>query len=317
MEYWETTKKRAQTSLAVWRIHMPTLKVGRRGMEDLEALIDLFEPRVQDCVARQYDVDSCHHERRTSLEIMKLLSLQVPQLIRGNLSEDELLMKDLKQVFRVSPRSENAILDRARALYPIWVRADAAMAALTPSQPPITRRLQGETQTAAMLKARIDGYSTLVQETSNAMGLMKAALKALRDLDKETDQLNKNWYKLARMTFDSGSAEAKALDKIPTEKGMPMPETVEMATLDQGGENGLQVLVSYIAGGGTHATAQRVKWQIVGIDADFIHSAPLEASGNALGPFTVGQTVRVITEVSNSAGTRTSAPRKIVIEVAI
>ena len=52
----------------------------------------------------------------------------------------------------------------------------------------------------------------------------------------------------------------------------------------------------------------------VGVDLDFIHSAPLDASGNALGPFTVGQVVRVITEVSNSSGTRTTAPRTITIE---
>ena len=50
------------------------------------------------------------------------------------------------------------------------------------------------------------------------------------------------------------------------------------------------------------------------MDPGFDHSAPLDASGNALGPFVVGQTVSVITEVSNSAGTRTTAPRTIVIE---
>ena len=45
----------------------------------------------------------------------------------------------------------------------------------------------------------------------------------------------------------------------------------------------------------------------------FAHSAPLDASGNALGPFAVGQMVKIITEVSNSAGTRTIAQRTITI----
>ena len=54
-----------------------------------------------------------------------------------------------------------------------------------------------------------------------------------------------------------------------------------------------------------------------GGDAGFMHSAPLDASGNALGPFTVGQTVRIITETSNSSGTRTTAPRTITLEVPV
>lgn len=68
-----------------------------------------------------------------------------------------------------------------------------------------------------------------------------------------------------------------------------------------------------VPGGGAHTTTKRVKWQVVGVDADFTHSAPLDPSGNALGPFTVGQIVKIITEVSNSVGTRTTAPRISVI----
>jgi len=38
---------------------------------------------------------------------------------------------------------------------------------------------------------------------------------------------------------------------------------------------------------------------------------------NALGPFTVGQVVTIITEVSNSVATRTTAPRTITIGVPV
>ena len=53
---------------------------------------------------------------------------------------------------------------------------------------------------------------------------------------------------------------------------------------------------------------------VEGVDEDFTHTAPLDASGNALGPFTQGQVVKVRTNVSNSTGARTSPVRTITIE---
>ena len=49
------------------------------------------------------------------------------------------------------------------------------------------------------------------------------------------------------------------------------------------------------------------------MNVGFDQSAVLDASGNALGPFVEGQVVRIITEVSNSSGTRTTAPRTITL----
>jgi len=77
------------------------------------------------------------------------------------------------------------------------------------------------------------------------------------------------------------------------------------------------LLVSYTPGGGDHATTRLVRWGVQGVDTGTPHSAPLDASGNTLGPFTVGQVVHVLTEVSNSAGTRTTALRTITIAVPI
>ena len=63
-----------------------------------------------------------------------------------------------------------------------------------------------------------------------------------------------------------------------------------------------------------HATTKLVKWKVVGVDVGFDNSATLDPSGNTLGPFAVDQVVLVMTEVSNSSGTRTSAVRTITIE---
>ena len=100
-------------------------------------------------------------------------------------------MKDLKEMYAITMRSESTILERARVLYPGWVRANTALAAMTEAQPPITRTLQGTAQTAAMFKALLDGYTAQVQANSDTEGLLDASRKELTDLNDATDRLIK------------------------------------------------------------------------------------------------------------------------------
>lgn len=314
MQFWEITKERAQLSLTVWTQHAPTLKIGTQGTTELTALIAQYEPLVQMRAVKQDDADAAYRAGQATLQKLKVLGTKIPQIIEGMLGDNVLLMKDLKDVYQISPRTEGTILERARALYPVWVRANTALAALTPSQPPITRVLQGTPQTAAMFKALLDDYTTQVQAISDTEGLLEATRKELKDLDDETDQLIKKWYKVMKASYDPGSPEYEALGSIPTETGTPAPDTTEINTVTQGGTDGLHVAVDYEPGGGAHATTQLLKWMVVGVDTDFTHSVPLEAAGNEIGPFTVGQTVKLITEATNSSGTRTSAERTITLE---
>ncbi len=314
MQFWEITKERAQLSLTVWTQHAPTLKIGTQGTTELTALIDAFEPLVQTRAVKQDDADAAYRAGQATLQKLKLLGTKIPQILEGQLGDNVLLMKDLKDVYQISPRTEGTILERARALYPVWVRANTALAALTPAQPPITRVVQGVAQTAAMFKALLDGYTTQVQATSDTDGLLEATRKELKDLDDETDQLIKSWYKVMKASYDPGSPEYEALSSIPTEGGTAAPETIEINTVAQGGTDGLHVEVEYVPGGGAHATTKLLKWMVVGVDSDFTHSVPLTDAGDAIGPFTVAQVVKVITEVTNSVGSRTSAERTITIE---
>ncbi len=79
-----------------------------------------------------------------------------------------------------------------------------------------------------------------------------------------TDRLNKRWYSVVKQRHDPGEAVSQALSGIPTEPGTSAPETIEIDTIAQGGDGGLQVLVKYVAGGGDHATTKTVRWQVVG-----------------------------------------------------
>lgn len=314
MQFWEITKQRAQLSLTVWTQQAPTLTISAQGTAELSTLIGQYEPLVQLLAVKQDDADAAYRTGQGILQKLKLLGTRIPQIIEGQLDAHELLMKDLKEVYAVTMRSESTILERARLLYPVWVRANTALAAMTPSQPPITRTLQGTPQTAAMFKALLDSYTTQMQAISDAEGLLDTTRKQLTDLDDQTDQLIKKWYKVMKATYDPGSPQYEALASIPTEGGTPAPDTIEISTVVQGGTDGLHVQVAYVPGGGAHATTKLIKWMVVGVDADFTHSAPLTDAGDSIGPFTVAQVVKLETEVTNSAGTRTSAVRTITIE---
>lgn len=317
MEYWEVTKNRAQLTLPVWTDYLPTTKIGTQGTTEYEALINGYEPLVQLRTTAQDDFDGTFRTIQGALLKMKLLGTKVPQIIEAQLDENEGIMKDVDDLYATSPRTEASILKRARDLYPVWMRANIALAALSPAQPAITRNIGATACTAIMLKALLDDYTQMVKEMRDMEEALGSKRMALREHDRRVDQLGKRWYKFAKNTFEPGSAAFEALDNIPTEPGTAAPETIEIASVLQGGEDGLQVLLAYVPGGGDHATSKLVKWQVVGADSGFDHSAPLDPSGNALGPFAQGQTVKIITEVSNSAGTRTIAARTITMQAPI
>ena len=182
---------------------------------------------------------------------------------------------------------------------------------------PVTRVVGGVNYTVAAAQALFDGFTELLKTAKEKQDALDVAREALRAHDRTCDQLNKRFYKIAKATADADSPLANALGGITTEPGTPPPETVEIATVTQGGEGGLQALVAFVPGGGEHATTKLVKWKVEGVDADFTHSVPIDASGNALGPFTVAQVVTILTEVSNSVATRTTAPRTITIGVPV
>jgi hypothetical protein len=314
MQPWETTLARSQATLTVWTQHAPDMTVAGKTPADLADLNADFEPLVQTRAMKRDDADAAYRAVQSSLLKMQLLGARVPAIIEAQLSEDDGIVRDLRDVYKVKQTSQNKILERVRRLHPVWVRANTALAAMTPALPPITRPIQGVAHTAAMYLALVNGFAALTQASSDAEGIYDNALEALDDHEAEVDALIKRWYKSAKATFEPGTPAYAALDSIPTEPASPYPDPIEISTLVQGGDGGLNVLVNYVAGGGAHATTKLVKWQINGVDPGFDQSAPLDPSGNTLGPFVVGQVVQVMTEVTNSVGSRTSAVRTITIE---
>ncbi len=312
MEYWEITKARAIQTYPVWQQHLPTVTIGTSTPATLSALIDGFEPLVQARVAAQDNFDAAFRAAQTALAAMRVLGVKVPQMIDSQLSEDEVVMKDLKDVFRTPPRDEGSILKRLRELIPVWLRANTALAALPGGMAPLIRVVGGVAYTAVAALALLDSYNGLVNVISDKKVLLDTSRSDLRAHDRDCDQLNKRFYKYANAVADEGTVLKEALGGITTEPSTPAPEPIEIDAITQGGEEGLQALVSFVPGGGDHATEKSVYFKIEGVDAEFTKVA-LDMSGNALGPFEVDQVVKVYTEVKNSAATRTTAVRSITI----
>jgi hypothetical protein len=317
MEYWEVTKSRSLETLPIWKTHLADLKVNGKAVSVLEGLIDQFEPLAQARTQAQDEVDEAFRAVQAALLKMKILGIKLPQMIESQLDEEEGLMSDVTQLYGTNPRAESSILKRARELYPVWLRANAVLAAATPPLPPLIRSIAGVQFAVAGLKSLLDGFTDLTAALGDKEELLNQARTALRNLDAQADRLNKNWYKYVKGTYDPGDPAYDALEGITTEPSTPSPEPVEIATVTQGGDEGREVLVAYEPGGGAHATTKQVQWKVDGVDEDFTHTAPLDASGNALGPFEVGKVVHLRTLVSNSAGSRTTAPRTITIAEAI
>lgn len=312
MEYWEITKARAIQTLPVWQQHLPTVTIGTSTPAILSTLIDGFEPLVQARVGAQDTYDAAFRAAQTALAAMRVLGVKVPQMIDGQLSENEAIMKDLKDVFRTQPRDEGSILKRLRELLPVWLRSNTALAALPGGMAPLIRAVGGVAYTVVGAQTLLDSYTGLIKVISDKQELLDKARSNLRAHDRDCDQLNKRFYKYAKATADAGTDLDNALNGITTEPSTPAPEPMEIDTITQGGEAGLQALVSFVPGGGDHATEKSVYFKIEGVDAEFTKTE-LDVSGNALGPFAVEQVVKVYTEVKNSAGTRTTAVRSITI----
>ncbi len=219
MEYWEVSKKRADISLPIWRKHTPGLHMGILGSADLQARIDGFEPLLQARVAAQDDLDAAERKLARTLQIMKTLSIKVPAIIEAQLSENDGIVAAVNDLQAVAPKAEGTILKRAQMLYPAWVRADAALAALTPAQPAIARVIEGTAYTAALLKDLLDGFANVVQERQEMKSALKRKQAELRTHHRATDKLVKRWYKHAKALAEEGSDLESALEAVPKEPG--------------------------------------------------------------------------------------------------
>lgn len=141
---------------------------------------------------------------------------------------------------------------------------------------------------------------------------MRAARATLQTAASELDRLNKRFYSRLKAEARSHAPLAAGLVQITTETAS-LPATLGIRGLVQGGIDNRQVLLSYSRGAFTDGATHTVEWQVAGSDSDFTHSVAADPSGNAIGPFAAGQTVKLRTRVRHGKGMITGSVRTLTI----
>lgn len=312
MEYFQHIQNRTGETVAVIDLHASGMQVGALKSTDLltraNALTDLAQTR-DDSLA---DYDEAVNAEHLGYFGIRTLTYSLPRLAEGDLDDDDEteagLLDLLDPAYAVVPRTTEAAIKRGQKIVSAITRIDTHMVAK--AMTPIKSAGKGVGDLAAALAAQ----PALEQTVEDKLAGASDARRDLRVEATAVDRLNKRFYKKLESEAISNPALKAALSQINT--GPSGPHTLGIKKVMQGGADQRQVLVSYDNGSFTPGAVNTLEWMVVGVDADFTsHSMAADPSGNTLGPFTVGQTIKLRTRVV-LAGTTTGSTRTITIAAA-
>ena len=309
MEYWQSIFERATATIPVYTQYFATLKLGTVGLAQFTTMTNALPSLALARDAKVQLVDTTRQSANFSWLELRLISLKVPKIIEGVVDAKSGLLDDLVKVYGITPWSPDKTTARCGLLAPVWESANNYQLAQVPPLPTIVRK--GVDHGAFMSK--IAQYFQLAQNEKTSDHQLDEARRILREAARNLETYCIRFLGAALGLSDPDSAEEQALKNIPTTTTSQLPETLGIKLFTQGGTNNLQLLITpepYHLEPGEVAT---IEWMIVDTDTGFTHSVPFDASGNALGPFTVGQTVRIRTSVTNSHGTRTGGVRQLTL----
>ena len=126
----------------------------------------------------------------------------------------------------------------------------------------------------------------------------------------ESEDLCQAWYAAATAVFPAGSPHGDMIrGTIDTGSPTQFPEYYEIDVL--GDLGGGTVEVTYLPGGGAHATTLTLLWRDVATEADFMHSTPLLPNGQNVNVQTPGATYEFKTRAENSTGSVDSPTKQV------
>lgn len=284
-------------------------------MAGVDAAVLAAQGLALDRLAQQRDhalagYDSANNAERRGLLALQHLVLTLPKVVEAELDdhvhEESALIDLLGPVYAIKPRTTEAALSRGRKLASALERIDAYLAGLQPPRAGIVNDAQG----LAELNAAMEAQTALAQALAHGSARINQARVALREAAVALDRLNKRFYARLQAQARANPALARAMAQIDT--GVPnLPATLSIKEVLQGGEDNLHVLVAYDPAGLDAKADSTLEWQIAGVDPDFGRTARVDPSGNAIGPFSAGQLVKLRTRVRNGNGSATSAVRSL------
>jgi hypothetical protein len=312
MEYYQAIQNRAGQTVAVINENIPTLSVGGVSSAQLLAQSQALTALAQTRDTALDDADAANNTESLGFLTIQALTLALPRTIEGELSEDlpaeSALLDLLAPVYGINPSTTELALERGQKLGSALTKINAYLTATVPPRPAITSGGKGLTQ----LNAALIAQPALEQALEDRIADVATARTALRTAATAVDRLNKRFFARLQSEARTNPALAAALGQITTESGN-QPGTLGIKSIVQGGTDGLHLLLSYVNGTYNGSATSTVEWMVVGLDPSFTHDVPADPSGNVLGPFAVGQVVKLRTRVVNSNGTTTGSIRTLSI----
>ena len=312
MEYYQTIQNRTGQTVAVILQHIPGLKVGGVDANALLALADALGGLAQTRDNALADFDTAINAENQGCLAIQGMTLSLPQAAEGELDDtvitEAALIDLLDPVYAIVPRTTEAALERGHKTVSAVTKINTFLVAAVP----VRDAISAGSKTVATLTTEMNAQPAKEQTVEDRAVDVTSARTDLRVATTAVDRLNKRYYDKLSAEARTNAALAEALANITTTSGN-LPGTLGIRTLLQGGVNGLQLLVSYENGTYTSGATSTVEWMVEGVDTDFTHTATADPSGNALGPFTHGQVVKLRTRVTNANGTTTGSVRTLTI----
>ena len=312
MEYYQAIQNRTGQTVAVVLQYLPLMKVGAVDAPALLAQADALNGLAQSRDNELTNYDAANNAENQGFLAIQRMDLSLPQAAESELDDTKLaesaLIDLLAPAYAIVPRNTEFALERGYKLVSVITKINAFLVAALPPRDPIT----AGGKAVADLIAAMAAQPAKEQAVEDRAVDVTSARTDLRVAATAVDRLNKRFYGKLQAEARTNEALATALAGITTESAN-LPGTLGIRHILQGGVNGLQLLATYDNGSYTTGATSTVEWMVVGVDQDFAHTHTADPSGNALGPFTIGQVVKLRTRVTNANGTTTGSVRTLTI----
>ncbi len=313
MENFQLIQNRSRQTASVINGAIPTLKVGTVTAAQLITQADALDGLAQtrdDAITAADGANNAEHMGFLGLQGLVLLLPHIAEAeLDDNIPAETALLDTLPPIYAIDPRTTEKAMARARLLGSALTAINTYRAALVPPRPEISAI--GKTVTD--LKSLLAAQPKLMEAKDDADDAVSLARAALRNSATAMDRLNKKFYAKLAALAPYTPAIAASIGLIDTDTPNT-PATLSIKTILQGGTDSLHLLVSYDAGTYDDSAESTVEWMVVGTDADFTHSVVADPSGNALGPFAAGKTVKLRTRATNSNGATVGTIRTLTLQ---
>ena len=313
MEYYQHIQNRSQQTVAVINTYVPNLKVGLIGSAELSTQSTGLD---NDATVRDQRLtvsDAAVNAEAAGFALIVKMDLALAAAASAELDEEvpaeAALLSLLDPVYAIVPVTTEAAVRRGHKLVAALQKIDSYLAGLQPPRGPIISGGRG-LNTLILTLGLQPGLEQTVENTGASA---TEARSILRSHARGVDRLNKRCYQKLQAEARDNSALAEALAQIQTDDAN-LPATLGIRTILQGGAGGLQLLISYDNASYDDALENTLEWMVTDVDADFTNSTPVDPSGNAIGPFTAGQEVKLRSRTRNANGTTTGSVRTLTIQ---